>query len=279
MQTATEHQQQDHVDGIVKHLMQENETYRKNFEQLKKEYVDLTTFVNEQTQRWRGQLEAKTTDFEKLRSRFDQDSADLEQMKLKLMEEFEMRSRLEKDLQECEKYKSMYQKVARELQQFKSETEEQKQNLAKQLADAKQEYEITVSEMKQELDVLRFQPKSPSTTATEMQLVQKRNDDLQVQCKLLLQELDELRHEKSTLMASKEEVIMSHSQQFSSLLAKSRGMEDDLDRYKRKVFYNQFLNHFLVPTFGRGTRAINKRSRKDARANYQVGKGVGKEQC
>jgi len=230
---ASDDAQTTPIDLIVKQLLQENDLYKQNFDKLKQEYMSLNTATREQTLRWKTQLESKTQEFEQLRQQFDHETAQLEHMKLKLMEELEMRNRLERDLQEQDKLKQALIKLQREHNQLKLEGEDEKRNHAKLLDTLKHEHLHQVSELQEELQVWKHM-NNVNTSEQNMNAMKIRIETLEDQVKSLLAELDSERNQKSLLQASKEEATVLHTKQYSTLLIQSRNFEEECDRLKRK---------------------------------------------
>lgn len=231
--------------------------------------MEQQNFYNEQHMRWRSQLETKSNEMELLKKRFDREAKELECMKLKLVEELEIRQRLERDIADSDKYRNMYNELRRAYEVTKSEHAQQVENLQKLMKELKIEKDSTIAELQFKLQEQR---KVISTHKHEetIRSLERENEELNVKVKQLLNELNEVREEKSQLVAQKEQASILQSQQYAQLLTNCRSMESDNERYKKKI---ERLNEQIEDSTQQNDRmheSILKFEKENIHLHYQL---------
>ncbi len=75
--------------------------------------------------RWKLQLEEKSKDLDALREKFEHDTRELHQMKMRVDEDVEIRKRLEQDLQQSDQIRNMYNELRRAHELLKVQSHQQ----------------------------------------------------------------------------------------------------------------------------------------------------------
>ncbi|KAF0983557.1 hypothetical protein FDP41_010622 [Naegleria fowleri] len=218
---------------IIQRLRAENETYQRNFDNLKREYLDLYNQNNEQYLRWKTQLEKKSKEFESLRNQFDRDTQELQQLKMKLMEELELRQRLEREIDENDKFREMYSELRREYEMVKNELSQKLKMSEKRYDELKTDYEDKIQELVMQLNDQTIQMKSSKETI-QIKKLEEEKEELSIHVQKLLKELTDVREEKAQAVAAKEQANLMNTQRYSELLSKCRNLETQNDRLQKK---------------------------------------------
>ncbi|KAL9647086.1 hypothetical protein ABK040_016560 [Willaertia magna] len=233
MSTSSREVEERNFHTIIHRLKADNDSYQRNFDNLKREYLELHNLSNDQHVRWKSQLERKTKEFETLRSQFDKDTAELQNLKMKLMEELEIRHRLEKDMEDNDKYRDLYSDLRREFEMYKNDMSQKLKLQEKKYDEMKLNYEEKIQEYTIQLN------SSCSTGRTtneikQLKKLEEEREELSIKVKQLLKEMVEVRDEKAHAIAAKEQANLVNTQKFSELLSKSRNLETQNERLLKK---------------------------------------------
>lgn len=232
------------INIYIRRLKQENQHYEQNFETLRKRYLDLSSFHNEQQERWQHELQQKSQDFEILRQRFDDETQHMHQIQSKLTEELEIRGRLEHDLQEADQYRDKFQQLRREFELYRgrkdSELRSQKKLVAELESDLLEWKKQHDSLHRQLLTVKNLESKNydgetvstvEAPTVRQLQiLLTKQQDQYETRIEHLRNELKDLSRERSELVIEKEEMQISLKKQVNELVIQRRTTEAELER-------------------------------------------------
>ncbi|EFC45030.1 predicted protein [Naegleria gruberi] len=221
------------VQLSLQRLRTENDTYQRNFDNLKREYLDLYNQNNEQHLRWKNQLEKKTKEFESLRNQFDRDTQELQQMKMKLMEELELRHRLEREIDENDKFREMYSDLRREYELTKNELTQKLKMAEKRFDEMKGDYEDRVQELIMQLNDQNIQMKT-SKEILQVKRLEEEKEEMSISIKKLLSELHEVREEKAQAVSSREQSNLMNNQKHAELVSKVRTAETQHERLQKK---------------------------------------------
>ena len=200
---------------------------------MKREYLDLYNQNNEQHLRWKTQLEKKTKEFDSLRNQFDRDTNELQQMKMKLMEELELRHRLERDIDENDKFREMYSELRREYEMIRNDLSQKLKSAERRFDDMKTEYEDRIQELMIQLNDQTIQIKT-SKEVVQLKKLEEEKEELSISVKKLLKELADVREEKAQAVSAKEQANLMNTQKFTEILSKSRILETQNERLQKK---------------------------------------------
>ncbi len=219
---------------IINLLRTENLQFKNNFDTVRRQYSELVNSYNDQTMRWQLQVQQKAQELETLKQQFDLGTQNFEAMKTKLSEEVDMRVRLEKDLADADQYRSGFQKIKRDFELYKMEKESSISQKEKYILELQQDLkEQKENQMNRNiiLDTTRTVSDVQTTVNNQKMnhIIRKQQTEYEMRIEALLKEMKDVRLEKSTILAQKEELQILTSKQVGDLITENRTLKTDLE--------------------------------------------------